>query len=79
MAAMIEFVCIGKHESRGDPSVTVEQNAWAYCASGAPEGHDWTKIEPTAVETVRSRPGFGRPYFVSDESDERSLAGRPAG
>jgi hypothetical protein len=78
MAAMIEFVCIGKHESRGDPSVTVEQKSWAYCASGALEGHDWTKIEPTAVETVRSRPGYGRPYFVSDESDERSLAGGPA-
>jgi hypothetical protein len=78
VAALIEFVCIGKHESRGDPSVTMEQRAWAYCASGAPEGHQWTKIEPTAVEIVRSRPGYGRPYFVSDESDEQSLTASPA-
>jgi hypothetical protein len=78
MAALIEFVCIGKHESRGDPSVTVEQRVWAYCASGAPSGHQWTKIEPTAVETVRSRPGYGRPYFVSDDSDEQSLTASPA-
>ena len=78
MAALIEFVCIGKHESRGDPSVTVEQSVWAYCASGAPSGHQWTKIEPTAVETVRSRPGYGRPYFVSDDSDEHSLTASPA-
>jgi hypothetical protein len=78
MAALIEFVCIAKHESRADPSVTVEQRAWAYCVAGARDGHHWTRIEPTAVEAVRSRPGYGRPYFVSDESDERSLTGRPA-
>lgn len=79
MAALIEFVCLGKHENRGDSSVTVEQGAWAYCAAGATEGHHWARIDPTAVETVRSRPGYGRPYFVSNESDEKSLAAPPAG
>jgi hypothetical protein len=78
MAALIEFVCIGKHDSRGDSSVTVEQGVWAYCAAGAVDGHDWTRIDPTAIETVRSRPGYGRPYFVSDESDEQSLTASPA-
>jgi hypothetical protein len=78
VAALIEFVCVVKHESRGDPSVTLEQRAWAYCASGAPDGHQWTRIDPTAVETLRSRPGYGRPYFVSNESDEESLTAPPA-
>ena len=78
MAALIEFVCIWKHEDRGDSSVTVEQGVWAYCAAGAVDGHHWTRIEPTAVEMVRSRPGYGRAYFVRDESDERSLASGPA-
>lgn len=78
MAALIEFVCIAKHEGRGDPSITVEQRSWAYCLAGAHDGHHWTRIDPTAVETLRSRPGHGRPYFVSDESDEQSLTAPPA-
>ena len=53
MAALIEFVCIWKHEDRGDSTVTVEQGVWAYCAAGAVDGHHWTRIDPTAVETVR--------------------------
>lgn len=77
MAALIEYVCIAKHGSRGDPAITVEQRSWAYCASGAGGSHEWSRIDATPLETLRSRPGNGRPYFIADESDERSLAGGP--
>src|SRR3979411_3176861 len=59
MAAMIEFVCIATHEGRGDPAITLEQRAWAYCAAGAADKHQWTRIDPTAVETLRTPPGSG--------------------
>jgi len=78
MAAMIEFVCTAGHERRGDPSITVEQKAWAYCPAGATEQHQWTRIDPTAVETLRSSAGNGHPRLVPDQSDERSLTSRPA-
>jgi hypothetical protein len=77
MAALIEFVCIGTHERRGDPSITFEQRAWAYCAAGGADGHKWSRIDPTAVETLRSRPGNGRPHLVSDEVAETSSASGP--
>ena len=78
MAALIEFVCIAKHQGRGDPSITIEERSWAYCAAGSGDVHEWTRIDPTAIETVRSRPGLGRPYLVHEDSDERSFAGPPA-
>jgi hypothetical protein len=78
MAAMIEFVCIATHEGRSDPSITLEQRAWAYCAAGAADRHQWTRIDPTAIETLRSPSGNGRVHLVPDESDEKSAAGRPA-
>jgi hypothetical protein len=78
MAAMIEYVCIANHERRGDPSVTLEQRAWAYCAAGARDGHQWARIDPTAVETLRSRAGNGRPQLVPDEGNEQKLTARPA-
>lgn len=78
MAALIEFVCIAAHARRGDPSITLEQRAWAYCASGAAEGHEWTRIDPTAIETLRSRPGYGRPHLVPNASEAESVPGRPA-
>lgn len=78
MAALIEYVCIAKHEGRGDPAITVEQRSWAYCATGAGDAHEWLRIDGTPLETLRSRPGNGRPYFVADQSDERSLTGSPA-
>ena len=79
MAAPIEFICIAKHEVRSAPVITLEQRTWAYCATGAGDAHEWLRIDPTAIEILRSRPGNGRPYFVRDESDERSFTGRPAG
>jgi hypothetical protein len=78
MAAPIEFVCIASHDSRSDPSITLEQKAWAYCAAGAGDGHQWARIDPTAVETLRSRPSNGVVHLAPDNSDERSLTGRPA-
>lgn len=78
MTALIEFVCIAKHERLGDPTVTFEQRLWAYCATGAGQAHEWSRIEATTLEVLRSRPGNGRPYFVPDEIDERGLTGRPA-
>jgi hypothetical protein len=74
---MIEFVCIATHERRSDPSVTLEQRAWAYCAAGATDGHQWTRIDPTAVETLRS-PAAGHIHLIPDESDEKKLTGPPA-
>jgi hypothetical protein len=63
MAAMIEFVCTATHPRRSDPSITLEQRAWAYCAAGARDGHQWTRIDPTAVETLRSPAGNGKPHL----------------
>jgi hypothetical protein len=78
MAALIEFVCTAAHERRSDPSITVEQRAWAYCPWGASDQHAWTRIDPTAVETLRSPAGNGHMHLVPDESNERTLTGRPA-
>lgn len=78
MAALIEFVCIAEHGTRSDPSITLEQRAWAYCTAGAGEGHQWKRIDPTAVETVRSRPGNGRPHVGLDKSNEGSLTTSPS-
>ena len=78
MAALIEFVCIASHGARNDPTITLEQKSWAYCAAGAGDAHQWTRIDPTAVETLRSRPSNGNVYLASDKSDERTLADRPA-
>jgi hypothetical protein len=78
MTAMIEFICIASHQNRSDPSVTLEERAWAYCAAGARDGHKWTRIDPTAIETLRSPAGNGHVHLTSDEGDEKTLAGRPA-
>jgi hypothetical protein len=78
MAALIEFVCIASHEGRSDPAITLEQRAWAYCSAGASDSHQWTRIDPTAVETLRSRPSNGSVHLAAEKSDEAPLTGRPA-
>jgi len=78
MAALIEFVCTAAHEHRSDPSITVEQKAWAYCPAGAADQHQWTRIDPTAVEALRSPAGNGHPHLSLDQGNERTLTGRPA-
>lgn len=70
MAALIEFVCTAQHDRRGEPSVTREQDSWAYCSSGAGEGHTWTRINPTAVEELRSPAGNAHARLVPDETPE---------
>ena len=77
MAALIEFVCVADHKVRTDPSITLEQGAWAYCGAGASDAHQWARIEPTALETVRSRPSIGRAQLVPSKSDESSFARTP--
>jgi hypothetical protein len=69
MAALIEYLCTASHERRSDPAITLEQRAWAFCAAGASEGHQWSRIDPTTVESLRLRSGNGKPLLVPDESD----------
>jgi hypothetical protein len=76
MAAMIEFVCIASHKSRGDPSITLEQKAWAYCSAGAADAHQWTRIDPTAIETLRSPAGNTRARLVPGEDAEATAIRR---
>jgi hypothetical protein len=78
MAALIEFVCIASHGSRNDPTITLEQKTWAFCAAGAGDAHQWTRIDPTAVETLRSRPANGGIHLLPDKRDEHTVTGRPA-
>lgn len=54
MAAMIEYVCTAQHDRRGEGAVTLEQGSWAYCSSGADSRHAWTRIDPTAIDALRS-------------------------
>ena len=70
MAALVEFVCTARHDRRGEPSVTLEQGSWAYCSWGAGEGHTWTRIDPTAVEELRSRAGSARARLVPNQTRE---------
>jgi hypothetical protein len=55
MAAMIELVCAAHVEPGADgPLVTTVEAIWAYCFGGGDSGHDWRKIEPTALELLRA-------------------------
>ncbi|MDP9282399.1 MAG: hypothetical protein M3P38_09920 [Chloroflexota bacterium] len=67
MAALIEYVCTAQHDRREEPSVTLEQGSWAYCALGAISEHRWTRIDPTAVEALRSSARNGNTRSVKDE------------
>jgi hypothetical protein len=55
MGAMIELVCAAHVEAGIDgPLVTTVESVWAYCLGGGDEGHDWQKIQPTALELLRA-------------------------
>ena len=71
---MIEYVCTARHARRGDAAVTLERGAWAYCSFGASSDHEWTRIDPTTVEALRSPSGKGRPRLMSSEDKEPSTA-----
>ena len=68
MAALIEYVCTAQHERREEPAVTWQRGSWAYCSWGAENHHQWTRIDPTAIETLRSPAGNGHPRLVPAES-----------
>jgi hypothetical protein len=70
MAAMIEYVCTAQHDRRDEASVTLEQGSWAYCSYGAGADHQWTKIDPTAVEALRSVGSHGRTRLVPEHTPE---------
>lgn len=76
MAAMIDFVCTAQHDRREEPSVTLEQGLWAYCSSGAGTGHQWTRIDPTALEALRSHAGNARPRLVAGDTEPRTSRSR---
>jgi hypothetical protein len=76
MAALIEFVCIATHERRSDPSITLEQKSWAYCSWGALADHQWTRIDPTSIEALRSSAGIGRTRLVRGEDAETTATRR---
>jgi len=68
MAAMVDYVCTAQHDRRDEPSVTLEQGSWAYCSWGASTGHRWTRIDPTAIENLRSPSSNGRPRLIPGEA-----------
>lgn len=70
MAAMIEYVCTAQHDRREEPSVTIEQGSWAYCSWGASAAHQWTSIEPTAIEALRSPASNSRARLLSEGPPE---------
>lgn len=75
MAAMIEYVCTAQHDRRDEASVTLEQGSWAYCSWGASAGHRWTRIDPTAVERLRSSASNGRTKLVPAEEKQPTNTG----
>ena len=55
MAAMVEVTCAAHLETgAAGPLVTTVDGVWAYCFGGADTGHDWRKIEPMALELLRT-------------------------
>ena len=58
MAAMMELVCAAHLEpSKRDPLVTaVDGGLWAFCPGGAEDGHDWRRVEPIPLGSLRVRP-----------------------
>lgn len=57
MTAMIELTCaVHVEPGANGPLVTTAKGLWAYCLGGGAEDHDWRKIEPTALELLRSGP-----------------------
>ncbi len=68
MAALIEYVCTARHDRRDEALVTLEQGSWAYCSRGAHDGHAWTRIDPTAIEGLKTLAANSRARLVPDDS-----------
>jgi hypothetical protein len=55
MAAMVELTCAAHLEpGPNGPLVTTVGGLWAYCLGSGETDHEWRKIEPTALEQLRS-------------------------
>jgi hypothetical protein len=70
MAALIDYVCTAQHDRREEASVTLEHGSWAYCSWGGSDGHQWTRIDPTAIEALRSPAGNANMRLVPDGTPE---------
>ncbi len=49
MSAVVDYLCAASHERRESGVVTVVDGHWAYCSQGGAEGHEWHRIEATAM------------------------------
>jgi hypothetical protein len=55
VTAMVALTCAAHLEpGPNGPLVTTIDGLWAYCLGGGEKNHDWRKIEPTALEHLRS-------------------------
>lgn len=52
----VEFICVAAaHPPRQAPNgtgLTVHEGTWAYCASGASEGHEWKAVEHASLDVL---------------------------
>jgi hypothetical protein len=51
----IDFVC-ARAEHQGaelNEALTMHEDSWAYCASGARESHDWQRIGGMSLEDAK--------------------------
>jgi hypothetical protein len=73
MSNLIELLCCAHLEQgKADPLVTTVENAWAFCAGGAADAHDWRRIEPTPIEPLRSRPRQRMQELIDEASLRRA-------
>jgi hypothetical protein len=65
--ASIEFICgvshSGEDTNRDGPTITLNGRAWAYCAHGGIEAHEWHPIVPMTLDELQT--GQHRPENLS--------------
>jgi len=76
MARHVEYRCVADGHPRRpllspDFALRVHLRAWAYCPAGERSGHEWERIDATAVEDLLAPDGGARaptadPSFASD-------------
>jgi len=54
LPAAVEYLCSRAHERRDEGTITIVEGTWAYCGCGAAEDHQWQRIPPTGVGTLRA-------------------------
>ena len=54
--ARIDFVCTSAHLGEGinrdGPTITLNEQRWAYCSRGGVLGHTWERIAPLTVDEL---------------------------